>query len=740
MSLSQPKGPQDVVVTGTFDNWSKTLPLVKEADGSFALQVPLPPKKESILYKYIVDGEWKTNPEENVTKDSDGIENNILDAEDLVNLLTVPGALIPETGLQYSLAHGGHLPHHETQPKGPGDFNATVMPKEEQKQVSVTGEPGIQIPQGKDQLSAFETFENTDPKASNENVKEVGTANIAGTTADASGSTAPATGTLVEGSELTSEDKEKQKKKIKRSKYKAKKKAKAAAAAASGGSSLEPTPSPSTEGVYSSEIEGANKKEEEEEEKEKAAVAVSALETGNGATASDYLGETPRVTQNEVRRESVANTQLNDQVREEFNDADNNAGNNFEDVEGEEEDEDDDDDVRVPVSRGHGADDITSEDQLAQEPKKDENEHTAAKILGAAGLGGVAGAGLGSLGSQPSGSQVKDQGGVDPLSSSPLGAHQQAQQTQQAQQAPVATSKDFAHTPATSSTATAVPATATTAANPTATPATVANPISTTTSEQPKTLDPKAVEPEKKESVSSGLNSEPLIPPVTGSDLPDTSEGKEVDASPVTKTTASTAPVATGGSTAATTAPAIDSTGPASSVAKESQTQEEEIIIAQGSRKEIEAAVEAAEGHDVVLEEIKPTKSQQERLTQEAKLAAQVDGPITIEAVHGPIDETSKTDAKDTNANATTKPSAKDVNITPAAAATAKPADPKDAKPSSSTAAATGTATKAPAKKTNTGSTPAKKDSSTAKKTANGTKDKEEKKGGFRKFLKKILS
>ena len=51
-SAFRPAGPKEVLVTGTFDNWAKSLPLVKRADNSFELITPITiDKDENILYK-----------------------------------------------------------------------------------------------------------------------------------------------------------------------------------------------------------------------------------------------------------------------------------------------------------------------------------------------------------------------------------------------------------------------------------------------------------------------------------------------------------------------------------------------------------------------------------------------------------------------------------------------------------------------------------------------------------------
>lgn len=208
LTNSRPAGPQDVVVTGTFDNWSKTLPLVQQADGSFALTVPLTADK-LILYKYVVDGEWLVNHEQKVGKDDNGIDNNILESEDL--FIASSGSQIPEAGGLIA---------------APGSFSTTVMPSAEGQQTTM-GEPGIFIPQGEEQLSAFKDVRNVDSREAND---------------------------AAVSDNLTPEEKQKHKKKLKRLQYKNKKKAQKAAAAAEDGTSKESTPAPDTDALKAAEI------------------------------------------------------------------------------------------------------------------------------------------------------------------------------------------------------------------------------------------------------------------------------------------------------------------------------------------------------------------------------------------------------------------------------------------------------------------------------------------------------
>lgn len=53
-----------VFVAGGFNDWSDhATPLQKNADGSFAAEVPLPWGQKQ-AFKYVVDGEWKVREDE----------------------------------------------------------------------------------------------------------------------------------------------------------------------------------------------------------------------------------------------------------------------------------------------------------------------------------------------------------------------------------------------------------------------------------------------------------------------------------------------------------------------------------------------------------------------------------------------------------------------------------------------------------------------------------------------------
>lgn len=672
--------------------------------------MPLQVQKEPILYKYIVDGEWKVNPEEKITKDFEGNENNVLDPEDLKELVSIPGSLIPESGLVYNNNSTTSKDLDESKTKdtskentgaaigsSSNDYKSTVLPKEEPHQTSLTGEPGIQIPQDKEQLAVFDQFENTDSKALNEDVKEVGTANTTDATTKPQNfnqgiqipqdtaafekfeDTDPKTlnedvkevGTAgAVPSESNGLDKIKQSDDsiaagptgVEDDTAAATAAAAAAAAGAGVGAGAAGSSStPSNEGdnlkkVKRVEYKAKPKKDAADEaidsnvsSRDAEFVPVpAAIETGNDASNLDYINNDTKVSPEVLKDEATENNEINKKIREEFEDPKSK-------------------DVNAPTATVTKDTAASPEDeQLKPEEKKD---HSTAKTLGAAALGGVGGAGLGSaLGSGSDSRQSGDDFAHGDSVHGPFSTSKEAKQSisadPQDSTAPVVV--DDAH---------------------------------------PKTLDPKAGQeaPAPGTTAPATLAAEPEIKPVTGSDL-DAGEGKEVNASPVAK---DQAPHAVAGGASASKSRVSAAAAPV--VVNDEDDEEEEIIIAQGNQDDILAAVEASEGHDVTLEEIKPTKSEQERLTKEAQLAAQVDGPITIEKVVVPEEEV-----------LSSKGSTKDVASDKQSSSKGKTTTAKDNTPKKQTAS------DVPVKNT--------------KRADKGKDDEEKKKKGFRSFLKKIVS
>ncbi|KAI4639263.1 hypothetical protein J4E93_009442 [Alternaria ventricosa] len=72
----------EVYVTGTFDDWRKTVKLENE-DGIFKKTVELP--KTHTQYKFVVNGNWCTNDSARKEDDGHGIINNVLLPEDIVD-------------------------------------------------------------------------------------------------------------------------------------------------------------------------------------------------------------------------------------------------------------------------------------------------------------------------------------------------------------------------------------------------------------------------------------------------------------------------------------------------------------------------------------------------------------------------------------------------------------------------------------------------------------------------------
>ncbi|KAK5661683.1 hypothetical protein OQA88_9783 [Cercophora sp. LCS_1] len=78
----RPHNAEEVYVTGTFDNWSKSEQLERVGD-RFEKTVKLPNAAEKILYKFVVDGNWTTDHTAPQEKDHEGNENNVLFLKDM---------------------------------------------------------------------------------------------------------------------------------------------------------------------------------------------------------------------------------------------------------------------------------------------------------------------------------------------------------------------------------------------------------------------------------------------------------------------------------------------------------------------------------------------------------------------------------------------------------------------------------------------------------------------------------
>lgn len=74
----RPAGPSKVVVTGSFDNWSQKHFLNRDPEkGSFSLVLDLNTTK--VVYKYVVDGEWRLDQTHSIETESNGNQNNFME-------------------------------------------------------------------------------------------------------------------------------------------------------------------------------------------------------------------------------------------------------------------------------------------------------------------------------------------------------------------------------------------------------------------------------------------------------------------------------------------------------------------------------------------------------------------------------------------------------------------------------------------------------------------------------------
>ncbi|KAJ9195223.1 hypothetical protein DTO021D3_8943 [Paecilomyces variotii] len=89
-----PYEADEVFVTGTFDDWGKTVQLDKKGS-VFEKEVHLPTADEKIQYKFVVDGSWTTDPNAREEDDGSYNTNNVLLPEEITK--TPAQAFIPLT-------------------------------------------------------------------------------------------------------------------------------------------------------------------------------------------------------------------------------------------------------------------------------------------------------------------------------------------------------------------------------------------------------------------------------------------------------------------------------------------------------------------------------------------------------------------------------------------------------------------------------------------------------------------
>ncbi|KAF6041527.1 PRKAB2 [Bugula neritina] len=69
------KGGKEIFVSGSFNNWETKIPLVK-SESNFYTIIDLPEGEHH--YKFLVDGQWKHNPDEPAMKSSKGSLHNTM--------------------------------------------------------------------------------------------------------------------------------------------------------------------------------------------------------------------------------------------------------------------------------------------------------------------------------------------------------------------------------------------------------------------------------------------------------------------------------------------------------------------------------------------------------------------------------------------------------------------------------------------------------------------------------------
>ncbi|KAL2198184.1 hypothetical protein P885DRAFT_33986 [Corynascus similis CBS 632.67] len=96
-----PHDAEEVYVTGTFDDWTKSERLERVGE-VFQKTVTLPDSTDKVLYKFVVDGSWTTDHTAPQEKDREGNDNNVLLPEQMDNLEEASQAaainnLVPES-------------------------------------------------------------------------------------------------------------------------------------------------------------------------------------------------------------------------------------------------------------------------------------------------------------------------------------------------------------------------------------------------------------------------------------------------------------------------------------------------------------------------------------------------------------------------------------------------------------------------------------------------------------------
>lgn len=149
----------EVYVTGTFDGWTKSEKLIQTGN-VFEKNVTLPSAAEKIYYKFVVDGEWVTDPTAPQEKDASGNLNNVLTTDrivkhtpDSVGIMSgvAPTSTTAELAKNVPLEKTGSSDLPGTFPETPaavekGDFSVAPLPAFDGAVNPIKLAPGEKVP------------------------------------------------------------------------------------------------------------------------------------------------------------------------------------------------------------------------------------------------------------------------------------------------------------------------------------------------------------------------------------------------------------------------------------------------------------------------------------------------------------------------------------------------------------------------------------------------------------------
>ncbi|KAK9468625.1 immunoglobulin E-set, partial [Lipomyces arxii] len=168
---------QEVYVTGSFDSWSKSAPLVKNVDGSWSTTIPLP--SEKITYKFVVDNDWVVDHDAKTETDDAGNTNNVIDMDDIAVSVANnrPAGFIPESAMPITIpapepTATTTAPEPEPEPEPAQSHAPEPAPEPEPEQAQTQGTavlatPGIVLPKNANEISAFKEISTVDAASLN---------------------------------------------------------------------------------------------------------------------------------------------------------------------------------------------------------------------------------------------------------------------------------------------------------------------------------------------------------------------------------------------------------------------------------------------------------------------------------------------------------------------------------------------------------------------------------------------